>query len=498
MPTERLSPLSAAFLQIEDEDPSAALAIGSITVFEPPAPTFEEFASAIAGRLPLLPRYRQRLQTVPFDLAAPSWADDPHFDVRWHLRSTALPAPGGKEEMCWLMSRVMTHRMDRSRPLWEYWFVEGLEGGRWALLSKIHHSMVDGVSGTDIYRLILDLGPEPMAALPDHWQPEPESSPAAVLGRAAWDLVTTPAATARALGAAARSPSRLARRTLHSAHGLLTLAGALRMASPSSLVGPLDGSRRFCWTTIPMADILQVRQTLGCSVNDVALAAISGGFRHLLLERGEPADPHALRSLVPVNVRAPGQERLRDNRVSLMLPYLPVEIADPRKRLEAVRERIRSLHEAGEPDAGESVTGLAQLGPFPPVSFGVRLAFHLRQRLITTVTTNVPGPREPLYGLGRRVEAIIPYVPIADRVRIGIAMFSYCGTFTFGITGDYRFAPDLHVLAEGIEQSLAELTEVARAEVTRAEVARAGAPAAPAVAAPPRVPRPRSPRPSRG
>ena len=170
---ERLTPLAAAFLEAEDADPAASLAIGSFAVFEGPAPDFGDFVEAIGGRLPLIPRYRQKLRTVPLSLATPAWVDDPRFDLRWHIRNTALPAPGGPAEIGRLMSRVMTRRMDRNRPLWEYWFCEGLADGRWALLSKIHHSMVDGVSGTDLYRLVLDPTAEPGAPVADEWQPEP-------------------------------------------------------------------------------------------------------------------------------------------------------------------------------------------------------------------------------------------------------------------------------------------------------------------------------------
>ena len=198
------------------------------------------------------------------------------------------------------------------------------------------------------------------------------------------------------------------------------------------------------------------------TVNDVALAAVTGGFRQLLLSRGEEPDAHALRSLVPVSTREPGAESIPDNRVSLMLPYLPVDLADPRERLQAVRERVRGLRARHEPEAGGSVTTVAEYGPFPPVSWGIRLGMRLPQRQVATVTTNVPGPRSTLYALGREVQEMLPYVPIADRVRIGVAMFSYRDTLTFGITGDYDTTPDLHVLADGIAASMAELLAVAR------------------------------------
>ncbi len=459
---ERLTPLAATFLEAEDVDPHASLAIGSLAVFEGPAPAFEEFLESIAGRLPLIPRYRQRLRTVPFDLAAPCWVDDPHFDLRWHVRNTALPAPGGRQEIGRLMSRVMSVRMNRDRPLWEYWFCEGLADGRWALLSKLHHSLVDGVSGTDLYQLVLDPSRTPRASVPDAWVPTDPPSTLALTARAAWDLATSPMAVTRAAADALAAPVRLVERTAGTVRGLLTMSGALRPVWPTSLTGPLEGSRRYAWTDVSLADIRTVRKRYGVTVNDVALAAVTGGFRLLLMSRGEEPDAHALRSLVPVSTREAGAESIPDNRVSLMLPYLPVDLADPVARVRAVHDRVRELRGHHEPEAGGSLTTAAGLSPFAPVSWGIRFGLRLPQRQIATVTTNVPGPRMPLYALGREAQEMLPYVPIAARVRVGVAMFSYRDTLTFGITGDYDTTPDLQVLADGVAASMAELLELAR------------------------------------
>ena len=454
---ERLTPLAAAFLEAEDADRAASLAIGSFAIFEGPAPDFEDFVSAIAGRLPLIPRYRQKLRRVPLDLAPPAWVDDPRFDLRWHVRNTALPAPGGPQEIGRLMSRVMTRRMDRSRPLWEYWFCEGLADGRWALLSKLHHSMVDGVSGTDLYRLVLDPTPEPGAAVPDHWQPEQPRNGLVFTAQAARHLVGSPFGAGRAVVRSLATPHDLARTTREAARGALALSGAVLPVHRTTLTGPLSGSRRYTATDVSLGDIRAVRKAYGVTVNDVALAAVTGGFRRLLLARGETPDAHSLRSLVPVSTREAGAESIPDNRVSLMLPYLPVDLAAPADRLAAVRRRIGTLRHLHEPEAGTTLTTAAEHGVFPSVSLAMRTAFHLPQRQISTVTTNVPGPRQTLYALGRPAVAMLPYVPIADRVRIGIAMFSYRDTLSFGITGDYDTVPDLQVLADGIAESMAEL-----------------------------------------
>jgi diacylglycerol O-acyltransferase len=458
---DHLTPLADAFLEAEREDRKASLAIGSFAVFAGPAPPFEDFLRLIEGRLSLVPRYRQKLRTAPLGLAAPAWVDDPDFDVRWHIRNTALPSPGGDAEIGRLMSRVMTRRMDRDRPLWEYWFCEGLADGRWGLLSKLHHCMVDGVSATDLFRLLLDVSPEPVSPVADEWHPAPRESTLSFSAHALWDLLRTPAAGARAIGAALAAPGRLTLQAAQTAIGMLTLTGALRPVDDSSLTGPLDGSRRYAWTTVSLSDIRTVRRRFGVTVNDVALTAATGGFRTLLLSRDEEPTSHAVRSLVPVSTREAGAESIPDNRVSLMLPYLPVDLADPFDRLAAVQERIRGLRSAGEPEAGASLTTAAEYGLFPPIAAGIRLGLRLPQHQIATVTTNVPGPRQTLYGLGSELEQILPYVPIADRVRIGVAMFSYRDALTFGITADYHSVPDVKVLADGIARSMAELVQLA-------------------------------------
>jgi WS/DGAT/MGAT family acyltransferase len=454
---ERLTSLAAAFLEAEDADPAASLAIGSLAIFEGPAPAFEDFVSTIAGRLPLVPRYRQKLRTVPLRLAAPAWVDDPDFDVHWHVRSTALPAPGGAEAIGRLMSRVMTRRMDRTRPLWEYWFCEGLSGGRWALLSKLHHSMVDGVAGTDLYQHMLDPSATPRPPVVDTWTAGAPSGAVPFAASGLWDLATLPLVGVRAAAHAVRSPVQLASGAARTARGLMTLAGALTPVDDSSLNGSLDGSRRYVWTDVSLTDLKAPRSAFGATVNDVALAAVTGGFRSLLLSRGEEPSAHMLRTLVPVSTRAPGSPPALDNRVSLMLPYLPVDLCDARERLAAVQRRVRALRTGREPEAGGAMTAAADHGPFSSVALGIRLGMRLPQHQISTVTTNVPGPRTTLYSLGREVQELLPYVPIASRVRIGIAIFSYRDTLTFAITGDYDTTPDIQVLADGISASVHEL-----------------------------------------
>jgi diacylglycerol O-acyltransferase len=262
-------------------------------------------------------------------------------------------------------------------------------------------------------------------------------------------LVTTPVAGARALAPLLRQPRVLARRAGRALRGAVALGASVVPVAPTSLAGPLSRQRRFTSVTVPMADVRAVRAVLPGTVNDVALTSVAGGFRALLLARGERPDAHAVRTLVPVSARQPGEETIPDNRVSLLLVHLPVDVDDPVARLREVRRRVAAAGAAGEAEAGATLTSIAGVEPFLPVALGVRLAFHLPQRHLVTVTTNVPGPRLPVYALGRRCVRIIPYVPIADRVRVGVAVFSYADELVFCITADYDTEGDLDVLAGG-------------------------------------------------
>jgi WS/DGAT/MGAT family acyltransferase len=463
---DRMTPLDAMFLDLEDEELEVSLAISSAAVFEGPAPSYPEFAEMLAARLPLVPRYRQKVRQIPLDLSTPVWVDDPHFDLTNHLRQVALPKPGGDAELAQVIGDVMSERLDRERPLWEYWLVEGLAEGRWALISKVHHCMVDGVSGTDLYRVILDDQPEGRPVEPDDWRPEPEPGTATLTMGALLSLALNPMSQARMLAWAVQHPKQTLGRIWATARGLGVLSEALAPAEHSSLVGPLTARRRFTWARASMADVKTVRRGLGGTVNDVVLAAITNGFRSLLLARGETPQPHSVRSLVPVSVRAPGDERILDNRVSLMLPFLPVDVSDPVQRLSAVRARLDELKSSMEAESVALISELAQQEPFPLISPAYRLAAHLPQRSIVTVTTNVPGPRRKLYALGRPLVEIIPYVPLAIGFRTGVSIMTYGDRIDFGVTGDYEAATDVEVLARGIEQGVAEL--VARAVTEKA------------------------------
>ena len=460
---EQLKPLDAAFVDAEDSDRRTSFAIGSIAIFEGPSPTYEEFVAALARRLPLVPLYRRKLRKVPLGLGPPVWVDDPRFDLRYHVRQTALPAPGGCGQLQQLMARVMTQRLDRNYPLWEYWLVEGLEHGRWALITKIHHSMVDGVGGAEMYRAVLDISPEPApppATWDDHPVLEPSNLMLAALAMA--NAILLPVHGAGAIWRALYDPGRAIREAASTVRGMARYVRALPPAPRSSLTGSIGRQRRYTWAKASLHDVKTIKNELGGTVNDVFLAVITSGFRDLLLARAEQPTSAMVRSLVPVSVRQPEEEGVYENRVSALVADLPVEISDPAERLAALVSRMTDLKESSESEAGEAFVGLRQYTPFALASLFVRAVFSIPQREIVTITTSVPGPQLPLYALGRRLEEIIPYVPIATTLRTGVCIFTYNGKVTFGITGDYDSTPDLDVLAHGIEGGMADLLTVVR------------------------------------
>lgn len=460
---DRMTPLDAAFLELEDDDPHASLHLGSVAVFEGPAPSYTEMLDAVAAKLPLVPRYRQKVRGVPLALAGPVWVDDAAFDLEYHVRETALPLPGGEDELRRLLGRLMSTRLDRDRPLWEIWMVTGLADDCWALVCKIHHCMVDGISGTDLLAVLLDRSPKPHPSpVYDEWDPEPEPSTTALLADAMLERIRQPLAAGRETLRLAARPWLSLARLGKTAHGLTGFGMGLRPTPASSLCGPLGTPRCYAWARADLDDVRTIRHAFGGTVNDVVLTAITAGLRALLESRGETPVAHSVRTLVPVSVRTPDARGRLDNRVSAMLADLPVEVGDPIARLRETRYRLIRLKLSGEAVAGETVTAIARYLPFDVVRLGERLAFrYFPQHFLTTVTTNVPGPSFPLYARGRRMIEAFPYVPIADRVRIGIAIFSYCGHLTFGVTVDRKSTPDVDVLTAGIEEGMAELVKLA-------------------------------------
>jgi len=460
---DRLSPLDASFLHVEDD--VSHMHIGSIGIFEGPAPRFGDVVAMVQGKLPLVPRYRQVVRFVPLQLGRPVWADDPTFDIDYHIRHTALPAPGGDLELRALVGRVMGQQLDRTKPLWEIWVVDGLTDGRWAMLSKTHHALVDGVSGTELLAVIMDTSPVPSSSASsvlDEWKPESPPSGARLAVEAVRGLATSPYEQFRAVRAGTRVPRFALRQAGDVVRGLSSMAGLVRPTPLSSLNGPLGPHRRYAWGETSVDAIKRVRKSLGGAFNDVVLAAITNGFRALLLGRGESVD-RVVRTLVPVSVRArnPVGRAVGDgtlqNKVSAMFAELPVGIDDPAERLHVISVQMNGLKESKEAVAGEALTSLSGFAPPMLLALGMRLATRVAQRNVNTVTTNVPGPQLPLYVAGRRMLDAYPYVPLAGQVRIGVAIFSYDGKVTFGITGDWETTSDLDVLVRGIEEGMAQM-----------------------------------------
>jgi diacylglycerol O-acyltransferase / wax synthase len=460
---DRLSPLDASFLHIEDD--VNHMHIGSVGIFEGPPPTYQALTSTVAGRLALVPRYRQKVAMVPLSLGRPVWVDDPHFNIEYHLRRTALPEPGGEAELRRLVGRVMSQRLDRSKPLWEIWMAEGLEDGRWAMVSKVHHCLVDGVSGAELLAVLLDLSPEVPEPVADNWRPRPEPSPVRLARDAVVDLLTSPYEQVRAAGSVVRRPRHTLDAVRELATGSVALSRIVKPTPPTSLNGPIGPHRRYAWTAVDLADVKRIRAAHGGTVNDVVLALITRGFRDLLRSRGEATDGRVIRTLVPVSVRARSAagpahgDGTMENRVSAMFAELPVGVDDPVTRLGAISAQLDDLKQSKQAVAGEALTSLSGFAPPMLLTLGARVATRAARRMgqLDTVTTNVPGPQFPLYLCGRRMLRTCPYVPLAAPLRVGVAIFSYDGELVFGVTGDYDCAPDIDVLVTGISNGLKEL-----------------------------------------
>jgi diacylglycerol O-acyltransferase / wax synthase len=462
---EPLSPQDASFLEIEDD--VSHMHIGSVGIFEGPAPTREELCGGVQKKLHLVPRYRQKVRYPPLHVGPPVWIDDPHFNLDYHVRRTALASPGGEQELRTLVGRVMSQQLDRTKPLWEMWVAEGLGGGRWALISKVHHCMVDGVSATDLLSVLLDSERDPSLAPAPRWTPKPEPSSGELIAQPLARRLISPVDAIGAAAEVARGPRRMAELALSTVRGTAAMRGLLRPTPRSSLNGPIGPHRRWAWAHAQLSDVKAVRAGLGGTINDVVLTVIAKGFRDLLRSRGEDPDQLEVRTLVPVSVRRPGERGTYNNRVSAMFAQLPVEIENPVARLEAVRSQMEELKRSQQAVAGEVLTSLTGFAPALLLALGMRAAFRVPQRSVNTVTTNVPGPQQPLFLAGRRMLEAIPYVPLAGQVRTGVAIFSYDGALKFGVTGDYDTASDIEVLCDGIEQGLAELVAAAQPSAAR-------------------------------
>jgi diacylglycerol O-acyltransferase len=441
--------------------------VAGVMLFEGPPPPYEELLAAIERRLGLVPRYRQRLAFVPLGQGRPRWVDDPHLNLRYHVRSTALPAPGSEQQLKELAGRVFAQQLDRDKPLWEIWLVEGLEGDRFAMLSKTHHALVDGISGVDIMSVLFDTSPEPAAPTDsgERWLPRPVPSPAQLLGEALLERATIPGELVRSVRAIFRGPRRVAEGLRDAAVGIGAMAWAgLNPAPASPYNRPIGPHRRYTWVRANLADLKAIKNELGGTVNDVVLSTVAGALGKHLRRRGRSTDGLELKAMVPVSVRADVERGALGNRVAAMMAPLPVWCQDPVARLDIVREELKGLKSGGQAVGAQVLTELS--GFAPSTVMGQASRVMARQRFFNVVITNVPGPQQPLYVAGRRMIDPFPMVPLAKNQGLGVALLSYAGRINFGLVGDYDLMWDLDDFANDVQESLAELAAEAGVELT--------------------------------
>ena len=436
--------------------------VGALAIFDGPPPPRDEFCAHLEARLGLVPRYRQKLAFPPLDTGRPFWVDDPSFNLDYHVRHTALPKPGSEDQLRQLVGRIFSQRLDRSKPLWETWIVQGLDGGRFALISKTHHALVDGVSGVDIATVLFDLSPVPAELEPQEtWTPEPEPSEAELVVDGVKGLIRTPFSLAgRALGAIQR-PGDTIERVREAAEGIGEVVWAGMNPAPDvPLNVPIGPHRRVRWLQSRLADFKEIKNSLGGTVNDAVLAVVAGALGRWLRDRGVRTEGTELRALVPVSIRGENERGALGNRIAAMRGPLPVYVDDPVERLRVVQQGMGELKESKQALGAEVIAGLQGFAPPTLLAQASRLNFSTR--LFNLIVTNVPGPQFPLYVLGRRMEHIYPVPFLAGERSLAIAIMSYDGGMDFGLLGDYDAMPDLDVLAEGIEGALAELLLLAR------------------------------------
>jgi WS/DGAT/MGAT family acyltransferase len=472
MTIERLNPLDAWFLYAEDDGVNHMHFL-SLIFLEGPPPPYESLLKLVVSKLPLLKRYRQVIRTMPFQVSRPFWVDAPELDLEYHVRRAALPSPGDEATLEKLVSRAMAQRLDRTRPLWELWSIEGLSDGRWVLINKLHHAMVDGVSGADMVSILLDKEPHPEQPQEESWSPVPGPSRQELLAATAASVVRAPIVLARGIVAGVRRP----RATVEMAiAGLEWGHWAVSGGSAATLNGPIGPSRRYVWTSYSLQDVKRIRRVIGGTVNDVVVATAATGFRDLLRSRGESLDGQVVRVLIPIALHARDARGtavasgLYENRVTGVIVDLPVAVEDPLERARIIREQLAALKASKQGAAGDTLTKLAGFAPATFLALGQRAAAGMHQHSVNSVVSNVPGPQIPLYALGRPVLAAHPAPPIFPvGARTGVAVVSYNGNMHFGIIADYSTVPDVHVLRDGIQRGLEELLD-ATSDVNTADV----------------------------
>jgi len=463
---DRLSALDASFLHMERlEYPMHVGAVsileGGNLVDERGRFRIDDVRNLVLSRMPLMPRFRRRLMPVPYDQGRPIWIDDDRFDITYHVRHTALPRPGSWEQLVALTNRVQESMLDRERPLWELWFVEGLEGGNVAIIQKTHHALIDGVSGVDVATLLLDMDPNPVVPVVPDWTPERAPSSVQLLIDTLHERLTEPAEMVRSLRHALRGPRRALNEMFRLGGSMSTMVSRDSIAPSTSLNGRTGRHRRLSVVRIPLDDVKTVRRGFGGTVNDVVLAGVAGGLQRLFAHRGDDVAGMRLRVMIPVSVRADDQRGALGNKVSAMFVSLPVDKIPPGERLAAISEQTRHLKDRQQAVSADFLINMSDYVAPTLMSLAARVVH--RQRFLNLVVTNVPGPQFPLYLMGARLLEAYPIVPLTRNLTVVVGILSYDGTLHFGLWGDRDAAADLEVFASGIEDAFSELYKMAKA-----------------------------------
>jgi diacylglycerol O-acyltransferase len=458
---DRLTALDASFLA--QEGPSSHMHVGAVMLFDGPPPAYRDLIGHIRGRLHLVPRYRQKLAVPPVETGRPVWVDDPSFNLDFHVRHTALPRPGSEEQLRALAARIHSQQLDRAKPLWELWLVQGLEGDRFALIAKTHHALVDGVSGVDLATVLFDLSPvpQPIPHEGEPWVPQPEPSAAQLVARGVSGLARAPLALAAGALHAATRPQESLDTAREALEGMAEMAWALlNPAPPTPLNVPIGPHRRLAFSRARLDDFKLVKDTFGGTVNDVVLTVVAGGLRAWLQSRGVRVEGLELRALVPVSIRTDAHRGSLGNQLAAMRGPLPVYVDDPIARLQVVRRAMDGLKESKQAVGAEVLASLEQFAPPTILAQASRLNFSTR--LFNLLVTNVPGPQMPLYVLGRELQDFFPVAFLPDEHALAVAIMSYNGNLDFGLLADYDALPDLDRLTEHLEAAREELVVAAR------------------------------------
>jgi diacylglycerol O-acyltransferase len=458
---DRLTAVDASFLAQERE--SSHMHIGAVTILEGPPPNFDDFLDGLRSRLHLVPRYRQKLAFPPIDTGRPLWIDDPSFNLEYHVRHTALPAPGTEDQLLRLAARIYSQRLDRAKPLWECWMVEGLDDNRFAMIFKTHHALVDGVGGVDLATVLFDLSPvpQPVELDGDEWQPQPEPTGAQLVAAGVKGFVRTSLGLAERAVDAALHPERTIEKSLEAAEGLgEVLWAGLNPAPETPLNVDIGPHRRFAILRNDLDDFKEVKEAFGATVNDVVLAVVAGAMSRFFQSRGLRTEGVELRGLVPVSIRSAENEATLGNQIAAMRAPLPVYIKDPVARLRFVSDAMKDLKGSKQAVAAQVLAGVENLAPPTVLAQASRLNFSTR--LFNLIVTNVPGPQFPLYVQGRELLDLFPVAFLPERHALAVAIMSYNGKMNFGLLADYDALPDLDLVEQGIVDSLAELLALAR------------------------------------